>query len=141
MVLAYFPRPFCSWEKDMKDKFKDPFVLSPGVLTVGLQNFDSRKGNGIYRMFLALSHLRYYSDPVELDSDNIKTRVIMEQLRLVEFGTLLASWGASIEDVMTIARWFTDLWIYLEKSSPAGEECQSPEAALTDELSWLNVLV
>jgi hypothetical protein len=48
--------------------------------------------------------LRYYSDPVELDSDNIKTRVIMEQLRLVEFGTLLASWGASIEDVMTIAR-------------------------------------
>ena len=107
--LGIFSPTFLFLGKRHERQVQGPFCSQPWGSYRWPAEFRLQKGNGIYRMFLALSHLRYYSDLVELDSDNIKTCVIMEQLRLVKFGTLLASWGASIEDVMTIARWFTDL--------------------------------
>ncbi|KAH8802162.1 hypothetical protein F5882DRAFT_457177 [Hyaloscypha sp. PMI_1271] len=135
-----FPDLLVLGKKTTNVKFKDPLVPGAGVLTVGLQNSDSGKGAGI-GWSLALSHLCHYGNPIEVDSEDIKSRVTMEQLHLVAFGSLLASWRVSLEEVMTIARWLTDLWSHLEKASPVREDGQSSETALADHLSWLHVLV
>jgi len=134
-----FPDLLVLGSKTVNVKFRDELVPGGGVITIGLQNTDLDQGR--IKWSLALSHLRYYGDPVEVTSGDIKSRVSMDQLHLAAFGTVMSSWGASIEETIPLARWFAALWARLEQTPNEDREFLCNGQPLHKYLNWLYVLV
>jgi hypothetical protein len=109
------------------------------VITIGLQNTDSDQWK--IKWSLALSHLRFYGDPVEVTSGDHKSRVLMDQLKLAAFGTVISSWGASMEETIPLATWFLALWAKLEDTSDPDREVLYESQPLSKYLNWLFVFV
>ncbi|MCJ1397650.1 hypothetical protein MMC11_000846 [Xylographa trunciseda] len=137
-----FPDLLVLQTKTVDVRFHDNLIASGGRLTIGLENVGSGKGEGIY-WSLALSHLRYYGDPVTV-SRSIgfdASRITIPQLHLLAFGSLLASWGDSGSDEIIAARFFVSLWHCLERSS---NKLRCPETNhhkfLLSSSSWLFML-
>ena len=116
LVLAEAPTPVL---------FKDELFLGGGNLTIGLENSDDRSDDGVY-WSLALSHLRYYGDPVvSKTSVSQASRISIEELHLLCLGSVLAGWGEEGTDIIAAAELFVVIWeriqqatIDLKKPSP-----------------------
>ena len=134
-----FPDLLVLGSKTVNVKFKDELVPGSGVVTIGLRNTDL--GQGRTQWSLALSHLRYYGDPVAVTSGDIKSRVSMDQLHLAAFGTVMSSWGASMEEIIPLATWFTTLWTRLEEAPDEDREFLCNGQLLHNYLNWLYILV
>ena len=58
---------------------------------------------------LALSHLRYYGDPVTVESHTDFSRVTIQQLHIIALGSLFNTWDIEQRDVLSVAQWFASL--------------------------------
>ncbi|MCJ1230363.1 hypothetical protein MMC12_007036 [Toensbergia leucococca] len=115
-------------------RFEDPLLPEESVVTIGLQQADANHQGGI-QWSLTLSHLRYYGDPVPIESHENNSRVTMRQLHLIAFGSLLKAWKVLSKDTTTTALWFQELWHQLE-------DVQSNSVnPLPRRLCWLTTLV
>ena len=72
----------------------DPLVGNGGIVTIGLQNVDPDRDDGIY-WSLPMAHLRYYGDPVmrTASAGDQSSRGSIEQLLLVTLGSVMSTWG------------------------------------------------
>ncbi|KAJ2996572.1 hypothetical protein NUW58_g935 [Xylaria curta] len=76
-------------------RFKDALVPDTAKLTVGLENVNPERRDGIF-WSLPLSHLRFYGDPVLANSHTIQdaSRLSMDELQLLAFGSTIATWAS-----------------------------------------------
>ncbi|MCJ1385801.1 hypothetical protein MMC17_008925 [Xylographa soralifera] len=137
-----FPDLLVLQSKAVDVRFHDHLVPASGRLTIGLENADPGKNEGIY-WSLALSHFRFYGDPVAVSRPigRDASRISIPQLHLLAFGSLLANWGKFGSDEIGAARFFTTLWDCIQKSSH--KRTISGTAAnkfLLSESSWLYLL-
>lgn len=95
-------------------KFSDPLLPRDTTMTLGLQIEGSNSMKYI-RWSLALSHLRYYGDPVSVISNEDSSRLSPSQLNIIALGSVLGSWqvGNIVEDTL---KWFDGLWAFIERS-------------------------
>ncbi|KAI0444481.1 hypothetical protein F4803DRAFT_572970 [Xylaria telfairii] len=90
--------------------FKDKLVPDTAKLTVGLENANPERRDGIF-WSLPLSHLRFYGDPVLANSHTIRdaSRLNMDELQLLALGSAIATWGNHYLDSSDVARFFCAL--------------------------------
>lgn len=129
-----YPNLIVLVEHTVHVRFEDPLFPQQSVLTVGLQSVNPVHSEGI-SWSLTLSHLRYYGDPISVESSENNSRVDIHQLHLIAFGSLLEAWEITSKDTVTTATWFQTLWNQLVKL-----ECKG-SAPLCESLPWLNTLV
>ncbi|KAI1745747.1 hypothetical protein F4680DRAFT_112079 [Xylaria scruposa] len=106
-------------DKATKVDFKDKLFLPSAVLTVGLE-YQLQAGCTDIRWSLALSHLRYYGDPVPVRSNEELSRVTMSQFWLVALGSLFRLWELRGSDIVKAIDWLDALGDMI--SVVAGEE-------------------
>ncbi|KAI1754916.1 hypothetical protein F4782DRAFT_528266 [Xylaria castorea] len=106
-------------DKATKVDFKDKLFLPSAVLTVGLE-YQLQAGCTDIRWSLALSHLRYYGDPVSVRSNEELSRVTMPQFWLVALGSLFRLWELRGSDIVGAISWLDALGDMI--SAAAGEE-------------------
>jgi hypothetical protein len=130
LVLAETPTPV---------HFSDELFSTGGTLTIGLENSDSANDDGVY-WSLALSHLRYYGDPVISKTlvASQGSRINIEELHLLCLGSVLAGWGELGSDVVAAAEFFVVLW---ERIQEATIDPDNPEHYAASDASWLSMLV
>lgn len=109
-----------------KIPLKDPLFPPAAILTLGLEPRDSRSDN-LCQWSLALSHLKYYGDPVKVRSEEVIQRVSFQDLWMVALGALLRQWHITSSGLGASIMWFQCLGKLL-KTSPASS---------SHELSWL----
>ena len=119
-------------------QFHDPFVGKGGVVTLGLQREDSI-GSGVH-WSLALSHLRFYGDPVPVErsigSDN--GRLTLPELHLVALGSLMSSRSNPAEiNVLEAA----DCFVALGECLSHQENGRQKVEGLRSDLHWLELLI
>ena len=95
-----YPNLIVLVERTVQVKSEDPLLPEQSVVTVGLQFVDSTQQQGIQRS-LALSHLRYYGDPVLVKANDNNSYVDIYQLHLIAFGSLLEGRQIMPKDSMT----------------------------------------
>ncbi len=127
-----YPNLIVLVDKVVNVKFDDPLFPEQGVVTVGLQSSDEEHNTGI-QWSLTLSHLRYYGDPVAVETDGNNSRVDMKQLHMGIFGSLLGLWNVPAEEVRDVAVWFQVLWNTLEVGVS--------KEVIASTLPWLRTLV
>lgn len=88
--------------------FHDKLFEGKGVGTSRLESTLSPEG-GI-RWSLALSHLEYYGEPVEVESQLDTPRVTIDQFRLVVLGAVFKKWNINHRDFQLTALRIVDLW-------------------------------
>ena len=111
--------------------FHDPLVDQRGVGTIALQP-RSRTANQGTTWSLTLSHLRYYGDPVTVQSHADFSRVTIDDLHIIALGGILSTWGIGQRDVLPVVRWFVDIWEFvLSGTSSKRASCS---------LEWLGYL-
>ena len=99
--------------------FNDKLMPQQAVVTVGLLPKATDDDSGAFRWSLALSHLKYYGDPVRVDvTDN--TRVTIQELELITFGALLSHWEVPPALTLDAASWIFNLAVKLEQPFPRG---------------------
>ncbi|KAH6700673.1 hypothetical protein BKA61DRAFT_561892 [Leptodontidium sp. MPI-SDFR-AT-0119] len=118
-------------------KFKDPLLPKQAIMTLGLESFHNSSLGMVDtpRWSLSLSHLRYYGDPVQVESNADMSRVNFLQLHLVALGGILANWGISRADMFHAVSWMKTFWKYLDEISAHFSTGPS-----LDQLSWLRGL-
>ena len=110
-------------------RFQDPLMHPAGLVTVGLTNANADLGSGEgMHWSLALSHYRYYGDPVKAIGGK-QNRFTMQQLHLVALGSLLGIWNVPRNDPFPAARCFVSLWKCIRLAKPR-----------VSELHWLQIL-
>lgn len=119
-------------DKPVNVRFQDPLIPKHGVVTIGLQSKEVESDKGI-QWSLTLSHLRFYGDPVIVETNGNDSRVDMRQLRMIAFGSLLGVWNVSAEGVEDAALWFQALWKVLKDAEP--------DEDIASSLPWLRILV
>jgi hypothetical protein len=120
-------------------QFNDELFSTGGTLTIGLENSDSTKGDGVY-WSLALSHLRYYGDPVISKTlvASQGSRIDIEELHLLCLGSVLKGWGELGSDVVAAAEFFIVLW---ERIQEAAIDPNNMNHYAASDSSWLSMLV
>jgi hypothetical protein len=116
--------------------FKDKLFPTGGVVTVGLRSQSTEESIGM-QWSLALSHLRYYGDPVVIESAEDNSRVTMDQLRLVALGALFACWGIQQKDLLKAAQWLESLGQLVKRRSLLSPG--SP-TVIASRIGWLRCL-
>jgi hypothetical protein len=101
-------------------KFYDLLIPKQAILTLGLGTMRADCDDGV-RWSLALSHLRYYGDPVKVNSNEDVSRVTIRQFQAVVLGAVFGAWGLASGDMVDAARWVKALWDYLQSSIPPGD--------------------
>lgn len=115
-------------------RFGDHCTHPRGIGTIALQPRSEAAAQGT-SWSLALSHLRYYGDPITVKSRTDFSRVDINQLHIVALGSLFGHWEISRHDLPTAAQWFVDLWKLLDVGHA------SDDATHTEGLDWLQCLV
>ncbi len=97
--------------------FNDPLVDQNGVGTIALQPRSATANNGT-AWSLTLSHLRYYGDPVTVQSHADTSRVTIHELHIIALGSIFSTWEIGTRETLPVLQWFVDLWEFLrsEKS-------------------------
>ncbi|KAK5995258.1 hypothetical protein PT974_03657 [Cladobotryum mycophilum] len=113
-------------EEVTKVTFNDSLVPKSAVLSLNLEYKGSPSDNFI-RWSLALSHLKYYGDPVVVRSNERLQRVSMPQIWLVALGSVLQCWQLPYTLISKGMEWFEEL----------GKKLHSSAGAHRSELSWL----
>ncbi|KAM4062914.1 hypothetical protein HRG_007730 [Hirsutella rhossiliensis] len=98
-----------------KIPFKDALFPAAGILSLGLEY--KGPSDNVMRWSLALSHLRYYGDPVTVYSNENQSRVQIHQLWLVALGAIFREWGVSYANFDRATGWFRDLHAVLTNPS------------------------
>ena len=113
-------------------RFRDPLVGTGGVVTIGLQSRFPETDNGV-KWSLSLSHLRYYGEPVEVETITgaNSQRISMIELHLVALGSLLGSWGMVATSTVAGAEFFVALRECLNIETDSRMEARS---------AWLHLL-
>ena len=93
-------------------EFNDPCVDPKGVGTITLEPRPCTTAQGA-SWSLALSHYRYYGDPITVQSTGDFSRVTIQQLHIIGLGSILKAWQTSKRDFLTVAHWFSSLWDFL----------------------------
>ena len=90
--------------------FSDELVARGGIITLGLESTSTLEDLGV-QWSLSLSHLRYYGAPVTVStaSNANGSRISMEELHLVVFGSVLGSWNRIITAPETGAKLITTI--------------------------------
>ncbi|KAM5342141.1 hypothetical protein ACJ41O_015172 [Fusarium nematophilum] len=109
-----------------KVPFNDKLLPNSGVLSLGLE-YKGKPSDNFIRWSLALSHLRYYGDPVPVRSNESLPRVTMPDIWLVALGSLIRHWGVPYNSAKTSLAWFEQLGKRLCQSFGWGRP----------EISWL----
>ncbi|KAM5435049.1 hypothetical protein McanMca71_002600 [Microsporum canis] len=94
--------------KTVNVKFEDPLFPCTGVCTIGLEIQPSGENEGV-QWSLALSHLQYYGNAVNVTSPADYSRVTISQLCLVALGGLLGHWGANARDLEDAVKLFCSI--------------------------------
>jgi hypothetical protein len=119
-------------------QFHDPLVKKGGVVTLGLQREDSI-GSGVH-WSLALSHLRFYGDPVPVERSigSDYGRLTLPELHLVALGSVISSWSDPADiDILEAADCFVALGECLSQNN--GE--QQKIEGFNSDLHWLELLI
>jgi hypothetical protein len=115
------------FQKDAKMvTLKDPLLPSSGILSLGLE-YNGTPSDNFIRWSLALSHLRYYGDPVPVRSHERLQRVHISELWLVALGVILQDWNVPYGNIDIGMAWFAEL----------GNKIRSSPQSHRPELSWL----
>ncbi|RGP70083.1 hypothetical protein FSPOR_4195 [Fusarium sporotrichioides] len=109
-----------------KIPFNDTLIPNSAVLSLGLE-YRGTPSDSFIRWSLALSHLRYYGDPVQVKSNDAFTRIRMPDMWLLALGSLLGSWAVPYTSLSIGMAWFEQLGHRLRGST----QCNRTE------LSWL----
>ena len=88
--------------------FRDPLFRTSAILTLGLE-FKGQPSDNFTRWSLALSHLRYYGDPVPVRSTEQLSRLHISQLWLVALGAIFCKWDVPYTRFDDVLRWFEEL--------------------------------
>ena len=99
--------------------FHDEQISPAGCLTIGLEDTTLADEHGIY-WSLALSHLRFYGDPVNISRNltHDSSRLTVEQVHLLALGSILASWGTFGSDEVAAAHCLIALRNCIERVPP-----------------------
>ncbi|KAK3333049.1 hypothetical protein B0T19DRAFT_115445 [Cercophora scortea] len=108
-----------------KVSFNDPLFPNSGILSLGLE-YKGKPAEGFVSWSLALSHLKYYGDPVPVRSSEQLSRVRMSQLWLVTLGAIFSQWNIPYTSFNTALAWFQELG---KKLNPVHDQ--------RHKLSWL----
>lgn len=100
--------------------------IPSAVLTLGIE-YIHRPSDDFIRWSLALSHLRYYGDPVPVHGTEGLPRVPFSQLWLITLGILYRQWNIRNSDMARAVQWFAQL----------GNKLKLASASHYPELSWL----
>jgi len=119
-------------DKTVNVKFEDPLLPIQGAVTIGLQSKEEAPDNGV-QWSLTLSHLRFYGEPVTVETQGNDPRVDMKQFQMIAFGSLLGAWSVSAEGVRDAAVWFQSLWNKLELGTS--------KDVIVSRLPWLRAIV
>lgn len=111
-------------------KFEDQCVDSRGIGTIRLQHQSTSTSQGT-SWSLALSHLRYYGNPVTVKSNADFSRLNIHELHIIALGSIFKSWGISPRNTLDVAQWFTELWDFLSRDA---------SRVALDSLGWLKCL-
>ncbi|KAI0105403.1 hypothetical protein F4776DRAFT_647364 [Hypoxylon sp. NC0597] len=113
-----FPTLLVFQNKATNVNLHDPLFPASGILSLGLE-YRSQTSEEPIKWSLALSHLKYYGDPVQVWSNEDISRVSMPQLWLVALGSVFRSWEVSNSEFSETIYWFKDLGDLLA-SEPGG---------------------
>ncbi|PTB48833.1 hypothetical protein M431DRAFT_500766 [Trichoderma harzianum CBS 226.95] len=90
-----------------KIPFNDTLFPNAGILSVGLEY--KGPSDNVTKWSLALSHLRYYGDPVLVRSNDNEKRLHVHQLWLVTLGVIFRQWEVSYANFDEAIAWFQEL--------------------------------
>ncbi len=94
--------------EETKVSFKDQLFSPSAILTVGLE-YKCQPSDNFIRWSLALSHLKYYGDPVPVRSNEDLSRIQMPQLWLVALGAIFRQWDIPYVSFDVAMQWFEEL--------------------------------
>lgn len=103
-----FPDLVVLGESPKHISFADDLVKKGGTITIGLQSASEEPVPGM-QWSLALSHFRYYGDPITVHAESDNPRVTMDQLLLVVFGSIMSFWAVPPKEQNHAARWLVTL--------------------------------
>ena len=92
--------------------FHDPLVDQRGVGTIALQPRSPTANQGTV-WSLTLSHLRYYGDPVTVQSKPDFSRVTIHELHIIALGGILSTWDIGKREILPALQWFVDVWEFV----------------------------
>ena len=92
--------------------FNDPLINQQGVGTIALQSRPATINQGT-AWALTLSHLRYYGDPVTVQSHADSSRVTIHELHIIALGSIFSTWGIGQRETFPVLQWFVDVWHFL----------------------------
>ncbi|RSL70908.1 hypothetical protein CEP53_001767 [Fusarium sp. AF-6] len=121
-----YPDLLVCQDRTTKVTLGDPLFPQAAILTLGLEPRDSRNDN-LCQWSLALSHLKYYGDPVKVRSEEAFQRVSFQELWVVALGALLRQWQLPSSSLKSSIIWFKHL----------GEVIKTSPASSSPELSWI----
>lgn len=116
-----------------KVSFNDTLVDPSGLGTLAFQSRSSDEDYGT-TWSLALSHLRYYGDPVVAESDPNFSRITMDQLHLIALGNLLDHWQVKLRDTGLTCQWLIYIWTHLKQ-----QDFSYSKTTKLGNLSWLRI--
>ncbi|KAE9365948.1 hypothetical protein N431DRAFT_418844 [Stipitochalara longipes BDJ] len=116
--------------------FSDPVFTKPARMTLGLTEIACTRENRGIHWSLALSHLRYYGDPVTVQSVEDRSRATLAQFQIILLGSVLESWRVRDHERLNAIQWIHELWEYLQKTAPPNPF----ELTQSGHTSWLAVL-
>ncbi|KAF7545311.1 hypothetical protein G7Z17_g9272 [Cylindrodendrum hubeiense] len=111
-----YPDLLVCQDKTTKVTLEDPPFPPAAILTLGLEPRDSR-GDKLCQWSLALSHLRYYGDPIKVRSEEAFQRISFQDIWVVTLGALLRQWQLPSSSIGTPIIWFKCLREVLRFSS------------------------
>ncbi|KAK7409382.1 hypothetical protein QQX98_008444 [Neonectria punicea] len=121
-----YPDLLVCQEKITKVTLNDPLFPPAAVLTLGLEPRGTHSDN-LCQWSLALSHFRYYGDPIKVRSEEAYQRVSFQDLWVVALGALLRQWQLPSSSIGPSIVWFKRL----------GEVLKTSSASSCPEVSWL----
>lgn len=137
-----YPNLLVFQEEATSVSFSDELFPALGVLSLGFEyhppNRDLKNGKAqdqglsmATRWSLALSHLRYYGDAVQVRSDeNQGERATIDEMWLTCLGAILRQWEVSISNLEASVQWFQKI----------GDLLHPIEESEKTVLSWLSKL-
>ena len=135
---SLYPDLLILGNKITRVQFNDELIHGGGVLTIGLETACGTQVEGVY-WSLALSHLRYYGNPVlsTAMTSRDSLRVNIEEVRLLTLGSILSGWGDVGRNVDDAAAFFVTVFNRIKQC----KRLATPSSQfLCSRKSWLGIL-
>ncbi|CAF9917354.1 MAG: hypothetical protein GOMPHAMPRED_001222 [Gomphillus americanus] len=116
--------------------FQDKLIPRSATCTIGAATSISMEEQSLSRWSLALSHYQFYGDKVQVDSEEMFSRVNISQFLIITLGAIFGSWQVRRKDYDAAAQFLVSLWAVIRKTS-----LPSTTGADGLGLEWLQCLV